>query len=52
MTPNLGKPLRILYVAFGTVLLLLALLMSLQPWIRIGAAVLGVLSIIGGATGK
>lgn len=51
MTPNLGKPLRLLYVAFGVTLLILPLFMTFQPWMRIGVIILGILSILGGASG-
>ena len=52
MTPNIGKPLRITYVAFGAMLLICPLLVTLQPWMRIGTLILGILSVIGGVTGK
>lgn len=52
MIPNIGKPLRITYVTFGVILLICWLLVPLQLWMRIGALVLGILSIIGGATGR
>jgi len=52
MTPNIGKPIRITYVVIGVILLASPLLVTLQPWMRIGALILGALSILGGATGK
>ena len=51
MSPNIGKPLRIAYVAFGLFLLISPLLFTLTPWIRIAAPILGILTIIGGITG-
>ncbi len=52
MTPNIGKPLRITYVTFGIALLFCWLFVPLPPWMRIGALIFGVLSVIGGLTGK
>ena len=47
MTPNIGKPWRIIYIAIGAVLLFCQLLVPLPFWMRGGAIILGILSIIG-----
>jgi len=47
MTPNIGKPLRTSYIAIGLVLLLLPLVMpSLDSWIRITAAIVGIMGLV------
>ena len=51
MSPNIGKPLRIAYVALGLILLISPLVITLKPWIRIVAPILGILTIMGGVTG-
>lgn len=52
MTPNIGKPLRISYIAIGLVLLFLPILMpGLDSWIRITAAIVGVMALGTGLTG-
>lgn len=51
MRPNIGKPLRIAYVLFGILLCITPLLIPLQPWLRVVAVVLGILTIMGGITG-
>jgi hypothetical protein len=52
MEANISKPLRITYVAIGVIMVIVPLIMvSLDPWIRIVAPIVGLSAIASGATG-
>ncbi len=51
MKPNIGKPLRIFYVAIGVILLIVPLVDRLDLWIRIAAPIVGLSAIFTGASG-
>ena len=51
ITPNLGKKMRVLYVSFGLALVVGTFAMGLTGWLRVVVPLVGLASILGGATG-
>lgn len=51
MKPNIGKPLRTIYVILGILLVLVPLAGSLPTWMRITAPIIGLSALFAGGTG-
>ncbi len=52
MKPNLAKPMRALYVVFGVALAVSPMLFSLGGWLKVAMPVLGIMSVLGGLSGR
>ena len=50
-TPDLGQKMRVLYVSFGLVLIAGTFVTGQTGWLRVVLPLVGLASILGGATG-
>jgi hypothetical protein len=51
LTPNLSKPMRVLFVAFGVALSVCPLVINMDAWLRYALPVLGLVSLAEGLAG-
>ena len=51
LTPNLGRPMRILFVAFGIALGVSPFAIKMDAWLRYALPVLGLVSLAEGLAG-